>query len=56
MIVTEEQRDKMLEVAKPLIKWMNENCHPHCECIVDMTMVRLVEGIATNKTEEFLRD
>ena len=56
MIMTEEQMDEMLEVAKPLIKWMNENCNPHCECIVDMTTVKLVEGIATNNTEEFLKD
>ena len=45
MIIKEEQRVAMLEAAKPLIKWMNENCHPHCEAIVDSTGVRLVEVI-----------
>lgn len=46
----------MLEAAKPLIRWMNENCHPHCEAVVDQMSIRLVEGIASNTTEEFLKD
>ena len=56
MKLTKEQFEEMLEVAKPLMKWMNENCHPHCECTVDQTHVKLVEGIATNKTDEFIKD
>jgi hypothetical protein len=54
MKLTVEQMEKMLEAAKPLIKWMNKNCHPHCECIVDCTTVRIVEGLAVMKTEEYL--
>ena len=50
------QRDEMLEAAKPLIKWMNENCHPHCAALVDQASVALSEGVATNRTEEYLRD
>jgi hypothetical protein len=56
MIITEEQSASMLEAAKPLIKWMNENCHPHCTALVDQMRIELVEGVATNATEEFLRD
>lgn len=56
MTITKEKSDEMLEAAKQLIQWMNQNCHPHCECIVDLTTVRLVEGIAMNKTEEFIKD
>lgn len=29
MIITPAQAAEMLEASKPLIKWMNENCHPH---------------------------
>lgn len=46
----------MLEAAKPLIQWMNENCHPHCTAIVDSTTIELTEGIAMNFTNEFVRD
>lgn len=56
MIITSQQRDEMLEAAKPLIKWMCENCHPHCTAIVDDTTIELVEGIAIGNTEEFLKD
>ena len=56
MTITKKQMNEMLEMAKPLIKWINENCHPHCECIVDMTTVKLVEGVAANKTDEFIKD
>jgi len=56
MIISEDQRASMLEAAKPLIAWMNENCHPHCEARVDQNIIILSEGIATNRTDEFMRD
>ena len=56
MIITEAQRQEMLEAAKPLIKWMNDNCHPHCTAMVDECGLELVEGIATNGTIEFIKD
>lgn len=46
MTLTKEQCDQMLDAAKPLIRWLNENCHPHCEATVTTTTVELVEGIA----------
>lgn len=56
MTLSEPQQHEMLEAAKPLIKWMNENCHPHCTAIVDQTRIELMEGVASNKIEEFLKD
>ena len=56
MILSKDQNDELLEVAKPLIKWLNENCHPHCSATVDCGSVRLAEDIATNKTEEYIKD
>lgn len=56
MILNKEQFDSLLDAARPLIKWLNENCHPHCKAIVDVGGVELVEGIATVKTEEFIVD
>jgi hypothetical protein len=34
MSITEKQRDEMLEAAKPLMKWLAENFHPHTTAIV----------------------
>jgi hypothetical protein len=56
MIISKEQSKEMLEASKPLIKWMNDNCHPYCECLVDCASIRLVEGVTIQKTEEFLKD
>ncbi len=55
MTITEQQRKDMLEAAKPLIRWLNDNCHPHCEATVDLASVTLNEGIAYHTTNEFLK-
>lgn len=60
MKTTEEakaQIDQLTEAAKPLIKYLCENHHPHVTCIVTPTGVELLEGIMSNpKVEEFLKD
>ena len=56
MTITKEQSEQILEAAKPLIQWINENCHPHTKITVDHTSVELMEGVATNRTVEFLKD
>ena len=56
MVISEEQRSSMLEAAKPLIQWMNENCNPHCAARVDQNTIELTKGVTTNRTDEFLRD
>lgn len=48
--------EKLLEAAKPLIKYLAENWHPHVKCIVDATTAEVLEGQQMVKTEEFLRD
>lgn len=54
MKLTTTQQAELLEAAKPLIRWMNENCHPHCEVRIDQCDVELFEGIAMARTEEFV--
>ena len=47
---------ELLEAAKPLIKYLNDNCYPHCTAIVDQTSVELVEGVSKTFTDEFIKD
>lgn len=55
MTLTKEQTDEMLEAAKPLMKWISDNCsHPHCAVTVEAGSVELVEGIAIRRTDEFI--
>lgn len=56
MTLTPEQEKALLEAAKPLMKWLNENAHPHCTVQVDQVSVELVEGICAQTTHEFLKE
>ncbi len=56
MTLTDEQHESFKEAAKPLIKWLNENCHPHVKVIVTPIDAELVEGTCVARVEEYLRD
>jgi hypothetical protein len=56
VIITDEQRKEFDAVAKPLIKWLNDNCHPHCSIIITTTHAELVEGVNVLYTEEYIKD
>lgn len=43
-------------LAKPLIKWLNENYDPHRTIIITPTSAELCQGCMAFQTEEFLRD
>lgn len=47
---------ELLEAAKPLIKFLNENYHPHAIAIVDTSRVEIYEGSLVNSTEEYCND
>ncbi len=51
-----EARAKFEAAAKPLIKFLAEEVHPHHSVIVTSTHAELLEGEITINTEEFLRD
>lgn len=46
----------LLEAAKPLIKYLNDNYHPMCTAIVTLTNVEILEGIECDNTNEFVKD
>lgn len=43
-------------IVRPVIEWMNENCHPHTKAIIDCTSGELVEGVIGFTTEDYLKD
>ena len=49
MTLTKEQIQEMLDAARPLILWLRENFHHHCEAKVDGDSVELTEGVAREK-------
>lgn len=56
MTLTEEQHAQLLEAAKPLMKFLNENAHPHTKVIVEVDSAELVEGVSFVSTIEFIKD
>lgn len=46
----------LLNAAKPLIKYLNDNHHPMCTAIVTLTSVEILEGIKCETTDEFIKD
>ena len=56
MILNEIQRKQFEEAAKPLIKFLCENFHPHVMVIVDPTRAELLEGSCWIKCDEFIKD
>lgn len=43
-------------LARPLIKWLNDNGHPHQTIIIDATSAVLYSGEKSITTEEFIKD
>jgi hypothetical protein len=46
--ITKEQNEKMIELATPLMRWLADNCRPHCAVFVGRNFVELAESIALN--------
>lgn len=44
------------EVVKPVIKFLNDHCHPHCHIVIDSTKAELSEGIQSVVTLEYVKD
>lgn len=56
MKLTKKQIEEFEGISKPMIKWLNDNCHPHVTIIVDNSSSELVEGITSLVTQEFIND
>lgn len=56
MIISEDKSEELKKAAAPLIKFINDNCHPHVKAIVETDRVELLEGVALEITHEFIKD
>lgn len=56
MNLTDEQRAEFRKVTEPVIKWLNENCHPHVTVVVRCNSAEASTGVVAYSTEEFLQD
>lgn len=56
MVLSKEKMNELEKASEPLIKWLNENCHPHVQVNVDCGSAQLFEGVARVKNEKYIRD
>lgn len=56
MAFTAEEKKAFEESARPLIKWLAENVHPHHHVVVTSTSAQLLQGQMSMSDESFLRD
>ena len=56
MILNLDQQKDFETAARPLIKWLNENCHPHVVAIVEPGRAELTEGVCSVVVEDYIKD
>jgi hypothetical protein len=54
--MTDEERNQFIAAAKPLMRWMAENLHPHYTASVTATDAELTEGTCSYSTPEFVHE
>jgi len=53
---TDAQRKEFNEISDQMIKWLNDNCHPHTSVIVTVRDAEVVEGCLVNVNHGFIKD
>ena len=56
MKLTEAQKEEFEKLSRPLIKWLNDNCHPHVTVILTPDRVELMEGFICIPVDDYIRD
>ena len=56
MILNEQQRIEFEKVSRPLIKWLNENCHPHVIALIEPGRAELTEGVYSVLVNDYIPD
>jgi len=57
MILTDEQRKEFEELARPMLKFLNDNCHPHVMAMITPVSAELTECVcSTGKILDYVHD
>lgn len=56
MILSLQQMNELERLSKPLLEWINDNCHPHCKIIIEPARIEVWEGIVSIPNEEYIKD
>lgn len=50
------RRKEFETITRPVIEWLNANCHPHVMVVIEPTSAVLSEGTIAFTTNDYLRD
>ena len=56
MELNEKQLEELKQVTDAVIKWINENCHPHMHIVIDSTSAELHESVSLVLNDQHLKD
>ena len=57
MIINDTQQKEFEILARPLLRWLNDNCHPHVTIIITPTSAKLFEGsYSTGEIMDYVKD
>jgi hypothetical protein len=56
MVMTERQIKEFEEVSRPLIKFLNDNFHPHVTALLTPASAEIVQGIYHVPIEDYIKD
>jgi len=54
--MTEEQQKEFEILARPLIRWLNDNCNPHSLITIDVDSATLLSGELAIHTKDYIKD
>lgn len=54
--MNDKQRAEFKKIADQMIKFLNDNGHPHMKAIIDTNHAELVEGVTGYQNNDFIRD
>jgi hypothetical protein len=55
-MISMEKQEELEAVTRPLVKWLNENCHPRVTVIVENDGAQLFEGLCSFRTHDYIKD
>jgi hypothetical protein len=55
-MVTTEQRKEFEALARPLVKFLNDNFNPHTEIVIDCDSARILSGECGVPIHDYVKD
>lgn len=55
-VVSPVQQAEFETLTRPLIRWLNDNWHPHVTVVITPTRAELLEGLVAFTTTDYVRD